>query len=119
MLRSIRAIPAGRYIRPSNGILGDEATNAVPQQRTGIEGVFVLGVEPASPAARAGIMPARREAGRIVPWDVIIALDGKPVSRLVDLAALLDDRAVGETVALTVQRGSDQREVRLALHPGR
>ena len=111
-------IRQGRYIRPSLGILGDEAANALLQQRSGIEGVFVLGVEPGSPAAAAGIVPARREGGAIVPGDIITALDGKPVAQLAELAARLDDRAVGETVELMLQRGSTQRKIMLTLEPG-
>jgi S1-C subfamily serine protease len=111
-------IRQGRYIRPSLGILGDEAANALLQQRSGIEGVFVLGVEPGSPAAAAGIVPARREGGAIVPGDIITALDGKPVGGLAELAARLDDRAVGETVELTLQRGTAKRQLRLTLAPG-
>jgi S1-C subfamily serine protease len=111
-------IRQGRYIRPSLGILGDEAANALLQQRSGIEGVFVLGVEPGSPAAAAGIVPARREGEAIVPGDIITALDGKPVGGLAELAARLDDRAVGETVELTLQRGTAKRKLRLTLAPG-
>ncbi|MFC3101691.1 S1C family serine protease [Altererythrobacter lauratis] len=111
-------IRQGRYIRPSLGILGDEAANALLQQRSGIEGVFVLAVEPGSPAAKAGIVPARREGEAIVPGDIITALDGKPVAQLAELAARLDDRAVGETVELTLQRGSTQRRIMLTLEPG-
>ncbi|GIX20504.1 MAG: 2-alkenal reductase [Erythrobacter sp.] len=111
-------IRQGRYIRPSLGILGDEAANALLEQRSGIAGVFVLGVEPGSPAAKAGIVPARREGEAIVPGDIITALDGKPVAGLAELAARLDDRAVGETVELTLQRGTAQRKLRLTLAPG-
>ncbi|WP_027443639.1 S1C family serine protease, partial [Erythrobacter cryptus] len=111
-------IRQGRYIRPSLGILGDEAANALLQQRSGIAGVFVFGIEPGSPAAKAGIVPARREGEAIVPGDIITALDGKPVAGLAELAARLDDRAVGETVELTLQRGTAQRKLRLTLAPG-
>ncbi|GIX19129.1 MAG: hypothetical protein KatS3mg120_0805 [Erythrobacter sp.] len=111
-------IRQGRYIRPSLGILGDEAANALLQQRSGIAGVFVLGIEPGSPAAKAGIVPARREGEAIVPGDIITALDGKPVAGLAELAARLDDRAVGETVELTLQRGTAQRKLQLSLAPG-
>ncbi len=112
-------ISSGRYLRPSLGILGDDAVNAVLQQRTGIEGVFVLGVEPGSSAARAGITGASRTAGGIVPGDVIVALDGQPVSGIGDLAARLDDHAIGEQVGLTVLRNGAARKVMVELEPGR
>ncbi|MFN4240818.1 MAG: PDZ domain-containing protein, partial [Erythrobacter cryptus] len=65
-----------------------------------------------------GIVPARREGEAIVPGDIITALDGKPVGGLAELAARLDDRAVGETVELTLQRGTAKRKLRLTLAPG-
>ena len=53
-----------------------------------------------------------------MPGDIITALDGKPVAGLAELAARLDDRAVGETVELTLQRGTAQRKLQLSLAPG-
>ncbi|MCX7865342.1 MAG: trypsin-like peptidase domain-containing protein [Novosphingobium sp.] len=111
-------IRTGRYIRPSIGIIGDEATNALLQQRTGINGVFVLGVAPGSAADRAGIKGTTRNAEGIQPGDVIIAFDGQPVGRLADLIARLDDHAVGDEVELTLLRGGVQRKLKLELEPG-
>ena len=51
-------IRTGRYAPPQIGIEVDERVNALAR-RQGIEGVLVLGVSPGSPAAEAGLRPAR------------------------------------------------------------
>jgi len=61
-------------------------------------GVVVLGIEPNSPARKAGI----REG------DVIVALDGKPVAGVDDLHRLLTDAQVGARCQLTVIRHTEQ-----------
>jgi S1-C subfamily serine protease len=53
-----------------------------------------------------------------MPGDVIVALNGKLVSRYGDLVARLDDFAVGERVELTLVRGGEQRTVSIALEAG-
>jgi len=61
-------------------------------------GVVVAGIEPDSPARKAGI----REG------DVIVALDGKPVAGVDDLHRLLTDAQVGARCQLTVIRHTEQ-----------
>jgi serine protease Do len=67
------------------------------------DGLLVRGVEEGSPAARAGL-----ERG-----DLIVAAGGAPVARLDDVYAALD--AAGDELALTVVRGTEEREVNVAL----
>jgi S1-C subfamily serine protease len=45
------------------------------------------------------------------PGDVIVAADGKPVHRLVDLTDELEQIGVGKTVNLTVERGGNETAV--------
>ncbi|WP_198374321.1 Do family serine endopeptidase [Neoroseomonas rubea] len=73
------------------------------------KGVLVAGVEPGSPAARAGI-----EAG-----DVVTAVDGRGVESPRDLAAGIAERAPGSGVTLAVLRGGSavERRVELGTHP--
>jgi serine protease Do len=66
------------------------------------DGLLVRGVEDGGPAAAAGI-----ERG-----DLIVAVDGKPLTRVDDIHAALDTDA-GE-LRLTVVRGADEREVTIA-----
>jgi S1-C subfamily serine protease len=64
-------------------------------------GVMVIGVEPGSPAQRAGL----REG------DVIIALGNQPVAGVDDLHRLLTDAQVGATNTITVIRRTERLEV--------
>jgi serine protease Do len=70
-----------------------------------IQGALVLGVEPGSPAAAAGVRPG----------DVIVRLGDTEVRGVSDLVAAVRARKPGETVGLVLIRGSDQREVRVIL----
>ena len=53
---------------------------------------------------------AARQAG-LALGDVIVKLDGKPVENLVDLRTLLDDKAIGKQVKLSVLRGEKLTEL--------
>jgi S1-C subfamily serine protease len=111
-------IAQGRYTRPSLGIESDEELNERLKRAAGIDGVFILGIEPGSAAARAGIAPVTRTARGLIPGDVIIGLNGRPVSRYGDLLARLDDFRVGQRVELRVVRGGAERTVPIELQPG-
>lgn len=111
-------IASGRYIRPTLGIESDEDINDRLKRASGVDGVFILRIEPGSPAALAGLAAAQRSGLGVVPGDVIVALNGKPVSRFGDLLARLDDFKVGQTVDLTLARGEQQRKITIKLEPG-
>jgi S1-C subfamily serine protease len=90
----------GRVVRPGLGI--QEAPDQLAQ-KWGIEGVLILNVNRDGPAAKAGLQPTRRDAlGRIIPGDVIVAVDDTKVANANDLFEALDRHNVGETVTLTV-----------------
>jgi S1-C subfamily serine protease len=115
-----RLIAQGRYIRPSLGIRAEEQLNAALSARLGIQGVFVLEVEPGSAAERAGLRPARlgREAG-FQTGDVIVSLGGRPVRRVADLLAALDRHAPGDAVSVTVLRDGATADLTVTLDAGR
>ena len=48
-------------------------------------------------------------------YDVVVAVDGKPVQSMIDLAAKVRTRQPGDTVELTVSNGGDQRVVKVTL----
>ena len=62
-------------------------------------GVVLSDVMPGGPAARAGLLPG----------DVVVSLDGKPMENARQLQVNLYSRAVGETVRLAVLRGAAER----------
>jgi S1-C subfamily serine protease len=117
-----RVVPAliatGRYAPPDIGIEADPRIDALAARR-GAPGVVVLGVAPGSGAARAGIEPARvTPDGRILPRDVIVAVDGRPVRGLADLRAAFSGRAPGEAVELTLRRDGRERRALATLDAG-
>ena len=111
-------VKSGKYVRPALGIEVDEQFNQRLQTITGREGVFVLSVRSGSAAQRAGLVGIRATQEGIVPGDLITAIDGKPIEGVAGLLARLDDRRVGDVVALSVEREGKAREVRIELQPG-
>jgi S1-C subfamily serine protease len=106
-------IKKGRIPQPGIGIayLPDTVSS-----RLGLQGVVVTGVQPDSPAARAGISPALRgRSGGIVLGDVLVAVNGKPVRGSEDLLYAFEEAGVGQTVMLTLEREAKKREVPVEL----
>ena len=112
-----RLIRDGKLIRPTIGIQA-----APPQLQQALklpDGVAVVGVLPGSPADKAGLRPFERTAeGNVILADVIVALDGKPVTDLDDLREQLEHHQPGETVTLTVVRGQERIEQKITLAIG-
>jgi len=92
----------GRVLRPSLGVhcAADSQT-----RQLGLAGVLVIDVEEGSPAQRARIAGTRRDPqGRLLLGDLITHVDQAPVRTVEDLLAAIEDRAVGDTVTLTLAR---------------
>jgi S1-C subfamily serine protease len=100
----------GRVPTPGIGIVA--ASEAVAT-RLGTEGVIVVRTTPGSPAERAGIRGVDLSSGGL--GDVITAADGKPVRRLSDLTDQLEQIGAGKTVRLSIKRGSQTRDVEVAI----
>ncbi len=96
-------IKNGRVILSGIGIHSVESTIS---QRLGIkQGILIDEVLPHTPAASAGLRGTLRDSwGRMNLGDVIVALNGHPVSNYDALYNLLIDVKVGEQVTLTVLR---------------
>ncbi|HJL14746.1 MAG TPA: trypsin-like peptidase domain-containing protein [Sandaracinaceae bacterium LLY-WYZ-13_1] len=106
-------IAHGRVIRPA---LGVQLADPRRLGRLGLAGALVLGVQPGSPAARAGLRPTRRDRyGRLLLGDLIVAIDGETVAEPNDIYRILDRHEVGDTVRLTYQRGDQRSDVQLQL----
>ena len=109
----------GKVIRPALGIEVDERINDRLARLNNMEGVVILRVAQGSAAEKAGLKGAviSRDGG-IVPGDIIVAIDGKPVEDLGKLFSRLDDYKVGDTVKVTVRRDDQTVVVPVTLQPG-
>lgn len=99
---------------PMLGIRGAtlDEVNSLDYGLTIVRGVYVMGVEPGSAAAGAGLRAA--SAGG-VGGDVITEVDGRPVASFDDLALAVDTHDVGETVSLTVHRAGETLQLTATL----
>lgn len=68
-------------------------------------GAAVSVVEPRSPAGHAGLLSG----------DILLAIDGTPITGADDLVRLLDAEKIGRAVPFDVLRRSDQRRFWVAL----
>jgi S1-C subfamily serine protease len=93
----------GKPIEP--GIDGLQWLSAYWAERSGIEGAVIRYVEPRSQAARLGFEGIRvGRWGRYLVGDVVVAVDGRPVTTLDELRDRFDEAGVGGRVRLTVER---------------
>ncbi len=113
----VRLVPQliehGKPIQPGIGITPVPPAWLPP----GFEGVAVLSVEAGSPAERAGLRGLRfeRSRRRNLLGDVIRAVDGTPVRDVSELLDIFEERGVGASVTLTVERDGELRDVRVRL----
>ena len=111
-------IARGHYAPPVLGVSLDPRADALTA-REGVPGAVVLGVEPGSPADRAGIRPARiTPDGALVLGDVVLAVDGEAVAGSGELIEALDGHGVGDAVTLTLLREGESVEVEATLAEG-
>ena len=114
--------------RVDYGFLGVSASPLYPQlaQRLGVSvdrGAIVGSVQKGSPAAKAGISAGKGkiefQGQKDIPrgGDVIVAVDGRPVTQTRDLPELIGNLPSGRTVRLSVVRGKDRRTVAVKLAP--
>ena len=106
-------IEHGKVIRPGLGITFDPVLN----QRTGLKGVIILTVQPDSAADDAGLKPTMRDArsGEFILGDIIIEIDGAQVESEKDLFKQLDNKRVGDTLAVKIRRGDEELSVEVTL----
>jgi S1-C subfamily serine protease len=103
----------GKLERPGLGIaiVADQIA-----QKMGIAGVIIMSVQAGSAADHAGLTGVERDAkGQTAVGDVIIAIDGAPVTSQNDLFKALDKHAIGDKVEVTVRRGQSERRVDVTL----
>ena len=98
-------ITRGHYSPPSLDIEADDMLSRAVARELGVLGVAVLRGAPPFRGARLG------SRNLVVPGDVILAVEGKEVTRSAQLAALLDDYQAGSEVTALVWR--EGKQVRL------
>ncbi len=77
-----------------------------PSDSGNVKGVKVMGVQPSSPAEKAGLKASE---------DTIVAVDGSPVETPEQLADVIGKRAIGQTVKLLVFSAGKFRETTVTL----
>jgi 2-alkenal reductase len=107
-----RVVPAliARGVAPLPGI-GITPVRPDLVAQAGISGVVVGQVAAGSPAADVGLIGLNRRTGEL--GDVIVAVNGRRIDTLSVFVAELDRVGIGNTAELTVQRGRQERKVRV------
>ncbi len=103
-------IANGRVARPGIGI---QAGSPELAARLNVEGVIVFDVTRGGPADKAGLVGIDIAAQRL--GDVIVAVNGKPVLTIAELASELEKVGVGKDAELIVMRDGVQRSVTVQL----
>ncbi len=109
-------IKTGRGLRPSLGVTVNDELSDWVRKRTGLKvGAAIVGVLNGSVAQRAGIRPWREIGGRLLPGDILLGIENKPISTAADLDQILNDYKPNDAVAISILRGSQQVTVKVML----
>ncbi len=115
-------INAGSYDYPYLGVTSREEVSLIEQEALGLPqstGAYVLDVTPGGPADQAGLRGGTQQSnipGLPAGGDLIIAVDGRPVQVFGDLLSyLMTNKSPGDTIALTILRDNQQKEVTVTL----
>ena len=98
---------SGKVTRGRIGVRIDQVSKEVAES-LGLgqpKGALVRGVEPDSPAAKAGVEPG----------DIILKFDGKVIDKSVDLPRLVGNTRPGNRSSMTVLRRGSQRELSIVV----
>ena len=124
-----RVVPSlisdGKYEYPYLGISTVDVFDQMPLDEitklglTQFTGAYVTSVTPDSPASKAGVIPSKSSTDMAEVQsggDLIIAIDEQPVLRFDDLISYLYTRkSTGDTVVITVLRGTEKVKLNLTL----
>jgi putative serine protease PepD len=111
--------------RVRRAYLGIEGTEVWPELAQALslpvrEGFMVERVTPNGPAARAGIRGGDRRivAGMrymMIGGDILVAVNGQKISSQLDLNLALNRKRPGDSINMTLYRGSEKMDVKVAL----
>ncbi len=99
-------IREGHVPMPGIGIVAAHESTAT---QLGVDGIIIVRVLPDSPAAKAELVSAASTGGAVA--DVILAANGTPVHNVSELAAILQQVGIGNTVRLTILRNGQARTI--------
>jgi S1-C subfamily serine protease len=102
-------VSSGRVFKPGLGI---SALRPEMAARYSIRGVAIMHVHEDTAAAVAGLrgMTEDRRLG-----DIIVGIDGKPIIDLDDLYRVLDQKNVGDTITVAIEREGKRMDVPMTL----
>lgn len=82
----------------------------------GIEGVMIYGVEPGSPAEKAGLRGVKRNRfGEIEGGDIIVGINNKDIKNSNDLFLALEKFNPGDKIEIVYKRDEKKQKVQLTL----
>jgi 2-alkenal reductase len=121
-----RVVPAiiqdGKYDYPYLGITSIDDFSLQTVEALGLPqftGAYVTSVVAGGPAEKAGIVPGTTPTSiedLYAGGDLIVAIDGREIMRFDDLISYLyTNKSPGDSVVLTVLRGTEQVDVTLVL----
>lgn len=108
-------IATGKYDYPYMGISSIDELPLQEIELLGLQrttGIYVTSVQPGSPAEQAGVQAGNTKTsvpGLMAGGDLIIAIDGQPVKNFNEMMRyLINAKGPGDSVTLTVLRGSEE-----------
>jgi S1-C subfamily serine protease len=110
-------IQHGRVARPKIGVELSDRLSQIICSELGVQGVLILGVQPNSPAAQAGLRGTRQTQGGVIPGDIIQKVGDTPVTNSEQFYAALENYKPGDTVTLQIYRDGDTLHVPVHLGP--
>mmetsp|Transcript_12376 Transcript_12376/g.34025 ORF Transcript_12376/g.34025 Transcript_12376/m.34025 type:complete len:312 (-) Transcript_12376:184-1119(-) len=102
--KNVESIIAKGFVR--RPVLGIVFAPDVMSEELQLNGIMVMRVVPGGPADVGGVRPMR--GGRL--GDIVVSMDGRHVSSTDDVFGVLEKKAPGERVGLTVQRATSDAE---------
>jgi S1-C subfamily serine protease len=111
-------IANGKIVRPRLGLNLDDNISGNITDQLGVPGLLIMGIQPNSPAAKAGLRGSRMVNGQIIFGDIITAIDGKAIHTTAELHAAMNKHKAGDTVHLSIWRNGNTLDVEALLPSG-
>jgi S1-C subfamily serine protease len=106
-------IKGGKPDRVGLGVIIDPSQEL--ERRFRIRGLIVHEVPKSSPAAKAGLRGLSQTPRGMALGDVIVGIDGQPITSYDDFYNIVDRHQPGDKVKLQVQRGEERIELGVEL----